>query len=262
VSFPIACRVIVATYYLNYFPVRGAQLLTRALIAHRHGVPFLTSLPSLAVNLLARWVFIGAVLLLLGYRLAGPEPSGVLWWTGAAGIAVPIALFLFLRHWHGAVAPLVGRLVRSISRSNAGIDVTAETARALSDNLARTLHWKSLLAYAAALSVAVLLEYWALSVLWRDLGAPVFFIDLMLVFLAGGLAGWFSQLPGGFGVHELVSAYLVSLTGLDFSLALALLLVSRVLVLLADLGISAAGLALLRGIASDSEGPAAPKPGG
>ena len=44
-----------------------------------------------------------------------------------------------------------------------------------------------------------------------------------------------------------VSAYLLSLTGLDFSLAVAVLLLSRVLVLLVDLSVSSASFLLLRG---------------
>ena len=246
VSFPTACRVIVSTYYLNYFPFRGPQLMTRAMIARRHGVPYLSSVASLAVNLLARWVIIGVTLLLLGYRLAGNESYGVLWPVSAVAVFAPVALLLALRSSRRVLAALSGRLGRM-----AGPAVRVRNGAQLSDelsrNIARVFHWRGLLPYAAALAAAVLLEHWALAALWSDLGAPIFFVDLMLVFLAGGMAGWFSQLPGGFGVHEVVSAYLVSLTGLDFSLAVAVILLSRVLVLLVDLSVSSASFLLLRG---------------
>ena len=248
VSFRLACRVIVSTYYLNYFPFRGPQLIARALTARRHGVPYLNSLPSLAVNLLARWVIIGSVLLLLGYRLTGAEAPHVLWPISAAGVLVPAAFLLALWRSQGVVAFVARRTARLIPRTGGHVADAEVLLGELSRNLAKVLHWRSLLVYATALSAAVLLEYWAMAVLWNDLGAPVFFIDLMLAFLAGGMVGWFSQLPGGFGVHEIVSAYLVSLVGVDFGLALAIMLLSRVFVLLVDVAVSGGSFLLVRQI--------------
>ena len=240
VSFRLACRVIVSTYYMNYLPFRGPQLIARALTARRHGVSYVTSLPSLAVNLLARWVIIGSVLLLLGYRLTGAEEPHAVWPISAAGVLVPAAFLL--------TAFLARRTARLIPRTGGQVAEAEVLLGELSRNLAKVLHWRSLLVYATALSAAVLLEYWAMAVLWNDLGAPVFFIDLMLAFLAGGMVGWFSQLPGGFGVHEIVSAYLVSLVGVDFGLALAIMLLSRVLVLLVDVAVSGGSFLLVRQI--------------
>jgi uncharacterized membrane protein YbhN (UPF0104 family) len=236
-------RVIVPTYYLAYAPFKGSQIGARAIIAKQLGVPYTASLPSLTTNFAAKYLVMMLAIPFISTQFINKGSSLI--FIGIALSLVTLTAYLLFRYWGLLVNFATKRLSFWFPKLGDRILTSVSFSDNLQKNLSAILRWKSLGAYYVLFISISLVEYAALSLLWHEIGVDINFVFLTALFFAGGMAGFLSQIPGGFGVHELVSASILAATGIDFAQAVSLLVLSRILFLLYDLIISAGGWLLL-----------------
>ncbi|MBM3964977.1 MAG: flippase-like domain-containing protein [Planctomycetes bacterium] len=220
---PIAWRPAIYAYFLGhlgkYVPGKAMAILLRITELHRYGVlvrPAIVSVFIETLTSLATGAILGAVFL----QAMNPPPW--LRWSALAGI--PIALLALLPHPFRAIVSKisqsrVGRMPEVVARSiTSWMMLRTCLWSVLGWMLQGTATWILLMGISPKPEI-VTVQGWMVCVTSMSLGA---------------LAGFLSMLPGGAGVREIVSMWLMS-SLVPQPIALASAVVARLVSIIAEL---------------------------
>ena len=250
ISLGTAWRVILPTFYAGYFPFRGTMILLRMYFAKREGIPYSEGGPSLFVHFGWRWVLHLMAIPFLFLILPGLEAKVLL--SPLIVVVGLILLYLLRCRIMGVLGALLQRVLRRSSRSLALTGYLDEMQK----NLKLLMGVRPLALYSAIQLTSFVLTYYAMSLLWQDLGYSVAFYELFLITCAASTVGLISQLPGGIGATEATYAYLLSLLGVPGPFALAVGFMWRFILMAVNLTVSGSswGLSILLARRADHKG--------
>jgi len=223
VSFKDSILISFSTLYLLYFPLRVGQFLMRMYLFKERGIPYKDSGASLFAQFILAFVFMSLTLPLLIFFIPTEYIQSFISNNFKFLIlmfilvVVVIALLKIRKGLHNLFDNLLTKLLNK-SASNEAIK---RNFRELRDNVKYLMFNKKLLIKVNIFFViGYLIYFYLMSLLWNDMGHDISFILLMLIFFVSYVIGFISQVPNGLGTQETSYAYLLSLVGISFEIAL------------------------------------------